>query len=176
MKTKSIEIIFITLIVSLVVVIVFMNIGDILKEKNHIATIETSKGMIRVELYEDKAPITTSNFIELARSGFYDGLVFHRVVPDFVIQTGDPTGTGSGGSDKTIPLEIHPDLWHTTGAVGMARSQDPDSASSQFYITLSAQRDLDGGYAVFGQVIEGQDVVSRIRQGDTMIRVTIDEQ
>ena len=138
------------------------------------ATIETSKGIIKFELYEDKAPISTSNFIELAEAGFYEGLVFHRVVPGFVIQTGDPTGTGMGGSDKNIPLEIHPDLKHTLGAVGMARSQSPDSASSQFYITLAPQPGLDGSYAVFGQVIEGQEVVSRIIQGDTMIKVTIE--
>ena len=142
--------------------------------QNRMATIETSKGIIKFELYEDKAPISTSNFIELAEAGFYEGLVFHRVVPGFVIQTGDPTGTGMGGSDKNIPLEIHPDLKHTLGAVGMARSQSPDSASSQFYITLAPQPGLDGSYAVFGQVIEGQEVVSRIIQGDTMIKVTIE--
>ncbi|MCG7848548.1 MAG: peptidylprolyl isomerase [ANME-2 cluster archaeon] len=143
---------------------------------NQVATIETSKGIIKFELYEDKAPISTSNFIELAQAGFYDGLVFHRVVPGFVIQTGDPTATGMGGSNKTIPLEIHPGLRHTLGAVGMARSQSPDSATSQFYITLAPQPDLDGRYAVFGQLIEGQDVVSKIIQGDTVLSITIDEQ
>ncbi|MBW6518534.1 MAG: peptidylprolyl isomerase [ANME-2 cluster archaeon] len=143
--------------------------------QNRVATLETSKGVIKFELNEDKAPISTSNFIELAQSGFYDGLVFHRVVPGFVIQTGDPTATGTGGSDKTIPLEIHPDLTHTLGAVGMARSSNPNSATSQFYITLAPQPGLDGSYAVFGQVLEGQDVASLIQQGDTMIKVTISE-
>ena len=129
---------------------------------NRIAVLETSMGVIKFELYEDKAPITTANFIKLAESGFYDGLIFHRVIKGFVIQTGDPTGTGKGGSDETIRLEINKALTHTDGAVGMARSTDRDSASSQFYICDGAQHDLDGNYAVFGQVIEGLDIVRAI--------------
>jgi len=99
-------------------------------EKNRIATIVTEKGIIKFELYEKEAPITTKNFIELAQKGFYDGLTFHRVEPGFVIQGGDPKGNGTGGSEKTIPLEINATLTHKKGAVGMARSQDPNSASS----------------------------------------------
>ena len=134
------------------------------------AVIETSKGTIKIDLYEKRAPVTTANFIELAESGFYDGLIFHRVVDDFVIQTGDPTGTGAGGSDETINLEIHEELTHTDGAVGMARSFMPNSATSQFYICDGAQHSLDGSYAVFGQVIEGMDVVRAIAEVSTNTR------
>lgn len=132
------------------------------KAANRIAVLETSKGTIKFELCEDKAPITTANFIKLAERGFYDGLIFHRVIDDFVIQTGDPLGNGTGGSGETINLEINKDLKHADGAVGMARSQNPNSASSQFYICDGAQDHLDGGYAVFGQVKEGMDVVRAI--------------
>ncbi len=143
--------------------------------KNRIATIETTKGIIKFELYEKEAPITTKNFIDLAEKGFYNGLTFHRVVPNFVIQGGDPKGDGSGGSGKNIPLEIAPSLTHKIGAVGMARSGDPDSASSQFYIVIGEATFLDGKYAVFGQVIEGQDVAEKIAVGDKMLKVTIVE-
>lgn len=129
---------------------------------NRVAVIETNKGTIKAELFEQKAPITTTNFIQLAESGFYDGLIFHRVIDNFVIQTGDPKGTGMGGSAKTITLEVHKELKHTDGALGMARSSSPNSASSQFYICDGPQRGLDGSYAVFGQVIEGMDVVRAI--------------
>ena len=98
----------------------------------------------------------------MAESGFYDGLIFHRVVDNFVIQTGDPLGTGMGGSAQTITLEAVEGLTHTDGAVGMARSQDPNSATSQFYICDGPQHNLDGNYAVFGRVIEGMDVVRAI--------------
>lgn len=137
------------------------------------AVLYTNKGIIKFEIFEKDAPISSKNFIDLANSGFYTNLKFHRVVPDFVIQTGDPTGTGAGGSDKKIKLEINPKLKHTLGAVGMARSQELDSASSQFYITLAPQPDLDGNYAVFGQVIEGMDVVQEIEQGDILKKVEI---
>lgn len=125
-------------------------------------TIETSMGNIRIELYEDRAPITTANFIKLVEEGFYQDLIFHRVVKNFVIQTGDPTGTGAGGSDEKIKLEIHPELKHIDGALGMARSTAPDSASSQFYICDGPQQGLDGSYAVFGRVIAGMDIVRQI--------------
>ncbi|MCK4929282.1 MAG: peptidylprolyl isomerase, partial [Methanosarcinales archaeon] len=128
MNIRHLRLIAIVTVVSILAVFVTACTEPQESGQNRVATLETSKGVIKFELYEDKAPISTSNFIELAESGFYEGLVFHRVVPGFVIQTGDPTGTGMGGSDKTIPLEIHPDLKHTLGAVGMARSQSPDSA------------------------------------------------
>jgi len=122
-------------------------------------------GTFKIELFADKAPNTVQNFIDLVQRGFYKDMIFHRVVAGFVIQTGDPTGTGRGGSEKTIKLEIHPDLQHdSAGVVGMARTQDPDSATSQFYITLAPTPKLDGKYAVFGKVIEGLDVVMAIGQ------------
>jgi len=130
---------------------------------NRIAVLETSKGIIKFELYEDKAPITTANFIKLAESDFYNGLIFHRVIDNFVIQTGDPLGNGTGGSGETINLEVSKGLTHNDGAVGMARSSNPNSASSQFYICDGPQHaSLDGKYAVFGQVIQGMDIVRAI--------------
>ncbi len=140
---------------------------------NRTAVLETSKGTIKFELYEKEAPITTKNFIELTNKGFYNGLTFHRVEPGFVIQGGDPKGNGTGGSGKMIPLEIAPTLTHRKGAVGMARAQDPNSASSQFYICIEDAKFLDGNYAVFGMVTEGQDVVGKIRKGDRIIKAAI---
>lgn len=137
------------------------------------AVITTSKGVIEFELYENEAPITTANFIKLAEQGFYDGLSFHRVEPGFVIQGGDPKGDGTGGSPDKIPLEISPLLRHWDGAVSMARASDPNSASSQFFITLGAQHFLDDNYAVFGRVIAGKDVPSKIQVGDVMEKVEI---
>jgi peptidyl-prolyl cis-trans isomerase B (cyclophilin B) len=142
--------------------------------ENRTAIIETSKGQIKIILNEDLAPITTANFIELAERKFYDGLKFHRVEKGFVIQGGCPYGSGTGGSGKTIPLEVSPDLKHgDAGAVAMARSTDPNSASSQFYITLAPTDFLDGNYAVFGRVVEGMDIVRQIQVGDVMNRVYV---
>jgi len=143
---------------------------------NRTAVLNTTKGEIRFELYEDLAPVTATNFIELAQSGFYTGLKFHRYVPGFVIQGGDPDGNGMGGSKRTIPLEVTPQLKHDgAGVVAMARSADPDSASSQFYITLAKASNLDMGYAVFGKVTGGNDIVLALREGDSMTDVTIVE-
>jgi cyclophilin family peptidyl-prolyl cis-trans isomerase len=149
--------------------------GNVDMKDNPVALIVTNKGEFRFELYEKGAPITVENFIGLAESGFYDGLTFHRYEPGFVIQGGDPRGDGTGGSDKNIPLEVSPDLLHVKGALGMARSQDPNSASSQFYVTLEPSHFLDGNYAVFGKVTEGMDVVSSLRAGDRMEKVTIEK-
>lgn len=134
---------------------------------------ETTQGVFTVQLFRD-VTVTAQNFVNLVSSGFYNGLAFHRYVPDFVIQGGDPNGDGSGGSDKTIPLEITAHK-HVKGALGMARSSDPNSASSQFYICLKDEnvRQLDGGYCVFGKVISGMDVVMKLRQGDKMNKVTL---
>ncbi len=144
------------------------------ESKNRTAVIETGKGTIKFILYEDQAPITTANFVELAQRNFYDGLKFHRVEPGFVIQGGCPHGSGTGGSGKNIPLEVTPNLKHgDAGAVAMARASDPNSASSQFYITLSPTPFLDGNYAVFGRVTEGMDVVRQIKIDDVMNRVHI---
>lgn len=137
--------------------------------------IETNKGTIKFGLYEKDAPITTKNFVELVERKFYDGLKFHRVVPGFVIQGGDPAGNGSGQSEKSIKLEVSPKLKHdAAGVVAMARRQDPDSASCQFYITLDATPNLDMGYAVFGRVTQGLDVVKKIEVGDVMKTVRIE--
>lgn len=141
--------------------------------ENPKAVVTTNKGVFKFELYAKRASTTTENFIGLTESGFYDGLTFHRYEPEFVIQGGDPRGDGTGGSEKTIPLEIHPELTHVVGAVGMARSQNPNSASSQFYVTLAPAHFLDGNYAVFGIVTDGMDVVQSLRAGDRMEKVTI---
>ena len=144
------------------------------QKKERFAVIETNKGTIKFKLFENDAPITAKNFIDLANKGFYTNLKFHRVEPGFVIQGGDPKGDGTGGSEKTIPLEVTPKLKHdSAGAVAMARSNDPNSASSQFYITLASTPFLDMNYAVFGKVIEGLDIVNNIRVGDVMKKVTI---
>ncbi len=149
------------------------------ESKRYVATIHTNKGDIVVELDAATAPLHTNNFVFLARQGFYDGLTFHRYVPDFVIQGGDPTGTGSGGPGYTIPAEIA--LPHHQGVIAMARRPDqvnPDRASSgsQFYITLKPQPHLDqGGYSVFGRVVQGFDVVQSLRQGDVITRIDIEE-
>lgn len=140
------------------------------------AIIETGKGTIKAELYTAKAPITAKNFIDLANSGFYNGLAFHRVEPGFVVQGGDPKGDGTGGSGKTIPLEISPELRHVKGALAMARSQNPDSASSQFYITLDETPFLDGSYAVFGKVVQGMDIVEKIKVGDGINKIYISDE
>jgi cyclophilin family peptidyl-prolyl cis-trans isomerase len=132
---------------------------------------ETTQGIFTVELFSD-VPTTTRNFTGLVAAGFYSGLIFHRYVAGFVIQGGDPQGTGMGGSGKTIPLEITAHK-HLRGALGMARSQDPNSASSQFYICLEDLPSLDNNYAVFGRVLEGMDSVVKLRQGDKMTKVTL---
>ncbi|MBR5048339.1 MAG: peptidylprolyl isomerase [Erysipelotrichaceae bacterium] len=124
-------------------------------------------GIIRVELDETAAPKTVENFRRLVQRHFYDGLIFHRVIKGFVIQGGDPTGTGMGGSDERIVGEFAANghdnpLKHTAGVISMARSADPDSASSQFFIMHKDAPHLDGSYAAFGKVVEGMDVVDRI--------------
>ncbi|MCG2825435.1 MAG: peptidylprolyl isomerase [Thermoplasmatales archaeon] len=136
---------------------------------NRISTIETSMGTIKIRLYEDKAPITTANFISLAESGFYNGTIFHRVIDDFVIQGGGfyPNLTQKMPIYPPINLEINAELTHVDGAVAMARTSEPNSATSQFYICDGPQHQLDGSYAVFGQVIEGMDVVRAIASVET---------
>ena len=151
---------------------------------NRKAIIDTNKGAITVELYEDKAPITAGNFIDLVGRGFYDGLSFHRYEPGFVIQGGDPQGNGRGGyvdpqtgRERRIKLEVSPELKHGgAGALAMARSQDPNSASCQFYITLGPAAFLDMNYAVFGRVVDGMDAVNKIRAGDEMTSVKMSEE
>jgi cyclophilin family peptidyl-prolyl cis-trans isomerase len=146
---------------------------------SYVATVSTDKGDIIVQLDAEAAPQTVNNFVSLARDGFYDGLTFHRVEPGFVIQGGDPNGDGSGGPGYTVPAEIG--LTHTKGAIAMARTSDavnPERASSgsQFYIALDALPQLDGAYTVFGQVVEGMDVVQSIAVGDVIDSITIAEE
>ncbi|PKM92110.1 MAG: peptidylprolyl isomerase, partial [Euryarchaeota archaeon HGW-Euryarchaeota-1] len=126
------------------------------------ATIETNKGTIKIELFTDKAPKTTQNFIDLANKGFYDGVIFHRVIPGFMIQGGDPTGTGTGGPGYKINDEFHPDLKHDKKGILSMANAGPNTGGSQFFITLAPTPWLDGKHAVFGQVIEGMDVVEKI--------------
>ena len=129
---------------------------------NRFAQFETNLGSFSVELFEDKAPKTTKNFIDLAEKGFYDGVIFHRVIKDFMIQGGDPTGTGRGGPGYNIPDEFHPELKHTsTGILSMANA-GPNTGGSQFFITLAPTPWLDGKHAVFGAVSDGLDVVEAI--------------
>jgi cyclophilin family peptidyl-prolyl cis-trans isomerase len=142
---------------------------------NRTAVLDTTQGEIKFTLYEDLAPVTAQNFIDLAERGFYDDLKFHRYVAGFVIQGGDPRGDGTGGSGKTIPLEVTPELKHdAAGVVAMARSSDPNSASCQFYITLAPTPNLDMNYAVFGRVTDGLDNVLKLRQGDRMRSVKLE--
>lgn len=130
-------------------------------DMRYLATIQTSMGNISVELFAGDAPRTVSNFIYLAKNGFYDGLIFHRVVPGHVIQTGCPRGDGYGDAGYTLPFEQNPRK-HLPGALGMARGDDINSAGSQFYITLGNRSHLDGKYVSFGRVYEGMDVVKKI--------------
>jgi peptidyl-prolyl cis-trans isomerase B (cyclophilin B) len=132
-------------------------------------------GEIRLEFYPEDAPKTVENFVTLAKKGFYNGLNFHRVVPDFVVQGGCPKGNGTGGPGYQIKAEFNKQK-HLRGTLAMARSQSPDSAGSQFYICYGATPHLDGQYTVFGRVVSGMEHVDRIKQGDTMTSVTIAEE
>ena len=140
--------------------------------KNPIVTIETNQGTIQVELYPETAPNTVHNFLSLVKKGFYDGTIFHRVIPGFMIQGGCPEGTGMGGPGYSIKGEFavngfENNLKHTEGVLSMARSMMPDSAGSQFFIMHKNAPHLDGQYAAFGKVIEGMDVVNEIAECDT---------
>ena len=134
---------------------------------NPIVTFETNQGTIKAELFPDVAPNTVSNFISLVKRGFYDGLIFHRVIPGFMIQGGDPQGTGMGGPGYSIKGEFimnnfNNELLHKRGVLSMARSQSPNSAGSQFFIMVDDAPHLNAQYASFGQVIEGMEAVDKI--------------
>lgn len=129
---------------------------------NRTADFTTSMGSFSIELFEDKAPATTKNFIDLAEKGFFDGIIFHRVINGFMIQGGDPTGTGRGGPGYTIPDEFHADLTHSGPGILSMANAGPNTGGSQFFITLEATPWLDGKHAVFGKVTEGMDVVRSI--------------
>jgi cyclophilin family peptidyl-prolyl cis-trans isomerase len=142
---------------------------------------DTTKGIIKIEIFADEAPITSKNFLDLVGRNFYNGLTFHRYEPGFCIQGGDPRGNGTGGfvdpdtgRERTIPLEVTPKLKHSeAGVLAMARSNNPNSASSQFYFTLGPASFLDGQYAVFGKVTDGLSVVKELRKGDKMTKVFV---
>jgi peptidyl-prolyl cis-trans isomerase B (cyclophilin B) len=142
-------------------------------KKIYHVTMETNRGTIELDLYPQHAPQTVNNFVFLAQEGFYDGLRFHRVIGDFMIQGGDPTGTGAGGPGYKFACEIRNNpLTHETGVISMANA-GPNTNGSQFFITHSPQPHLNGKHTVFGKVVKGQDVVNAIRKGDTMTKVTI---
>jgi cyclophilin family peptidyl-prolyl cis-trans isomerase len=155
-------------------------------KKQYIATLETEKGQVVLQLYPDKAPLAVNSFVFLARSGWFDGITFHRVIPGFVAQTGDPSGTGQGNPGYMFNSEIEPALkFDRAGVVGMANS-GPDTNGSQFFITYGPVPDLNGGYTIFGKVLSGMDVLEQLTPrnpqpgvslppGDELISVTIEE-
>jgi peptidyl-prolyl cis-trans isomerase B (cyclophilin B) len=143
--------------------------------KKYMAEIETNRGSIKLELFPGHAPKTVNNFVFLAQNGFYDGVSFHRVISDFMIQGGDPTGTGAGGPGYSFEDELSDNpLTHETGVISMANA-GPNTNGSQFFITHCPQPHLNGKHTVFGKVVGSQDVVDSIQQGDKMERVTISE-
>ncbi len=144
-------------------------------KKAYQVAIETGKGVIELELYPQHAPKTVNNFVFLIRESFYDGVLFHRVISDFMIQGGDPTGTGRGGPGYRFEDELKGNpLKHETGSISMANA-GPNTNGSQFFITHSPQPHLNGRHTVFGRVVRGQEVVNAIRQGDRMLKITVTE-
>lgn len=136
--------------------------------------ITTNKGDLVLRLFPDDAPMHSAAFLKLAKAGFYDGLTFHRVEPGFVVQGGDPDGNGTGGPGYRLKAEFNARP-HVRGTLAMARSSDPDSAGSQFYICLADARFLDSQYTVFGEMVDGFDTLDAIRRGDTMQKVTVEK-
>jgi cyclophilin family peptidyl-prolyl cis-trans isomerase len=164
--------------VLVLVMALVMVIGGCMGSKNPVVVLETSEGNIELELFPQVAPKHVENFLGLVRRGFYDSLIFHRVIDGFMIQTGDPKGDGSGGADTTVPAEFNDSLHHA-GTLGMARNSDPNSASSQFYICLAPTPHLDHKYTVFGKTIAGFEVVQKIGKTATsgpMQRIAQDAQ
>lgn len=137
------------------------------------ASVETSKGTIEIELYDDKAPLTVANFVNLAQRGFYDGLTFHRVIANFMIQGGDPEGSGRGGPGYKFEDEINSSLKHSGPGILSMANAGPGSNGSQFFITHIATPWLDGKHTVFGKVTSGQDVVNKIAQGDQILSIKV---
>ncbi len=142
-------------------------------QKTYRVTIKTNRGDMELELYAEHAPKTVNNFVFLAQEGFYDGIVFHRVISDFMIQGGDPTGTGRGGPGYKFEDEVAENpLKHETAVISMANA-GLNTNGSQFFITHSPQPHLDGMHTVFGKVVEGQEIVDAIQQGDRMVKVMV---
>ena len=171
----NIKIIGILAVIAIVIVVAALYIGsntdgdqdNNTPSVNRIAVFNTTKGIIRIELYEDKAPITTGNFINLTNEGFYDGLIFHRVISGFMIQSGCPYGTGTGGPGYSIPDEFHEDLKHDSAGILSMANSGPNTGGSQFFITVTETPWLDGKHSVFGKVIDGMDVVYTISEVET---------
>jgi peptidyl-prolyl cis-trans isomerase B (cyclophilin B) len=141
-----------------------------------VATIKTKRGDIRLQLFDDKVPKTVANFEKLAKEGFYNGLKFHRVINDFMIQPGCPKGTGTGDAGYKFADEFHPDLKHDGPGILSMANAGPNTNGSQFFITHVATPWLNGKHSVFGRVLEGQDVVNAIKQGDVMDSVAVTEE
>lgn len=152
---------------------VFFGVATMAEAENLKATIETSKGKIEVEFTDDKTPVTVANFVNLAQRGYYNGLKFHRVIPDFMVQGGDPTGTGSGGPGYKFEDEFDKSLTHTGPGIFSMANAGPGTNGSQFFITHVATPWLDGKHSVFGKVTSGQEVVNAIAQGDTINSITV---
>lgn len=140
--------------------------------ENNVVTIELETGIVTLELYPDVAPNTVASFKKLIGQGFYDGLTFHRVIPGFMAQGGDPDGTGMGGPGFKLKAEFN-DKKHVRGTLAMARSSDPDSAGSQFYICFGPQPHLDHQYTIFGQVTAGMDLIDGVKNGSVMKKLTV---
>lgn len=146
-----------------------------IKEKGEsLMRIKTTHGDILIKFKLETAPNTVNRIKELVKEGFYNGLTFHRVIPGFVAQGGDPKGNGTGGSGKKLKAEFSENIKHKKGSVAMARSSDPDSADSQFYISYGPQPHLDGKYTIFAEVTEGMDAAEKLKIGDKMILVTLE--
>ena len=142
-------------------------------KKKYTATIQTTKGDVKIDLHAKKAPMTVNNFVFLAREKFYDGVTFHRVIPDFMAQGGDPTGTGRGDAGYKFPDETS-DLHHVEGALSMEKAGSHTNGS-KFFIVYTPQPHLNGKHSVFGQVVSGMDVAKKLANGDKIVKVTIEE-
>ena len=147
--------------------------GEVMADGKIEVVIETTKGTIKGELYGDKVPQTVANFVNLASRGYYDGIVFHRVIDDFMIQTGDPEGSGRGGPGYKFGDEFDPTLKHDGPGIFSMANAGPGTNGSQFFITHKDTPWLDGRHSVFGRVTAGQDIVDKIAQGDKMTKVTV---
>lgn len=162
MKNKGKTIIIILILIAILVY--FLPGGDNMET---VVNFETNMGNFKIKLYDNKAPITTNNFKTLVNEGFYDGLKFHRVIDGFMIQGGDPSGDGTGGSPNTIKDEFHQDLKHSKKGILSMANAGPNTGSSQFFITLAPTPWLDGKHSVFGEVVEGMDVIEKIGKVQT---------
>lgn len=152
---------------------VFLGLASIASAEKLSARIDTNKGAIEIELEADKAPVTVANFVNLAQKGFYNGISFHRVIPNFMIQGGDPTGTGAGGPGYRFEDEFDPSLKHSGPGILSMANAGPGTNGSQFFITHVATPWLDGKHSVFGHVTKGQEIVDSIAQGDKIEKITI---